>query len=221
MNKDPYVIGLTGNIATGKSTVAKILARLGPEHIDADTLAHRVMSVGQPVYHKVVDAFGPYILAPGGEIDRAKLGKIVFADPHALARLEAIVHPAVIARTRERIERTHAGVAVIEAIKLIESGVAVQLCDTVWVVTAPRAVQIQRLIQERDLSHQDAVLRIDAQPDQQAKVAHAEVVIDNGGSLEQTSAQVEQAWAKIEPISTVQRRKGRKNGPDNPPSNRK
>jgi dephospho-CoA kinase len=192
------VIGLTGNIATGKSLVGRILSRLGAEHIDADLVAHQVMAPGGPAWDKVVAAFGRQIIRPDGEIDRKKLGTIVFADPAALARLEAIVHPEVIAHTRRRITSSTAAAVVVEAIKLIESGMVHQLVDTLWVVTAPREVQLARLMAYRGLSRAEANLRIDAQPPQAAKVAQADVVIDNGGSVEATVRQVEQAWQDIQ-----------------------
>jgi dephospho-CoA kinase len=191
------VIGLTGNIATGKSLVGQMLAQLGAEHIDADQLAHQVMAPGQPAWQQVAVTFGEGILQPSGEIDRHELAKLVFSDARALAQLEHIVHPRVIARTRERIAASAADVVVVEAIKLIESGMAIQLCDALWVVTAPREVQIARLMEQRGLSYEDAVLRIDAQPPQSDKTARADVVIDNGGTVKATERQVKQVWAEL------------------------
>jgi len=193
----PYAIGLTGNIATGKSLVGRMLGEMGAEHIDADLLAHQVIARGTPAWARIVDAFGPAIAGPDGEIDRRELGRIVFSDPAALARLEAIVHPQVIARTRELIAASQAPVVVIEAIKLIESGMVSQLCDAVWVVTAPREAQIERLMRQRNLSRKDAVLRVDAQPAQELKIAQADVVIDNGGTLDALRQQVASAWSEI------------------------
>ncbi|MCC7354682.1 MAG: dephospho-CoA kinase, partial [Anaerolineae bacterium] len=118
----PYVIGLTGNIGTGKSTVLAHLAELGARVIDADKVAHEVILPGGLAYDAVLAAFGPGILAASGRIDRTKLGAIVFADPQALARLESIVHPAVFARTQELIAAAKEAIVVIEAIKLLESG---------------------------------------------------------------------------------------------------
>ncbi|MBU0494877.1 MAG: dephospho-CoA kinase [Chloroflexi bacterium] len=188
-----YIIGLTGNIATGKSTVAHMLADLGAQVVDADAVAHAVMRRGRPAWQDVVLAFGEDILGPDGEIDRGKLGAIVFRDPAALARLEAIAHPAVIREMQALARRSTAPVLVREAIKLIESGAADE-CDAVWVVTAPRAVQVERLMRTRGLSRAEAELRIDAQPPQEEKMARADVVIDNGGTLEETRRQVERAW---------------------------
>ena len=198
------VIGLTGNIATGKSTVGQILADLGAQHIDADKLAHQVMAQGQPAWHKIVAEFGPEVLGQNGEIDRQALGKIVFADAQALARLETIVHPNVIHGIESLIADTRSDVVVIEAIKLIESGMVAQLCDALWVVTAPREIQIQRLIQQRGLMRSDAVLRIDAQPPQDEKVRQADVVIENHGSRSALFHQVRDAWLAIQNLLAVQ-----------------
>ena len=193
------VIGLTGNIGTGKSTVMGMLAELGAIGIDADKVAHQVVIPGEPAYAQVLAEFGPEIAPNDGPIDRARLGQIVFSDPTALARLEAIIHPAVSVRISRMVADAQAPVVVIEAIKLLEAGLSVRLCNQVWVVTAPRAEQIQRLIATRGLSAQEAILRIDAQPPQEEKVARADVVIDNSGSLEDVRRQVEQAWATLMP----------------------
>jgi dephospho-CoA kinase len=196
-SREPYVIGLTGNIATGKSLVGRMLAERGAEHIDADRLAHKVMARGTEGWHEVLVAFGQEIVQPDGEIDRRELGRIVFADPDALARLEQIIHPRVIALTRQLIEDTQASTVVVEAVKLIESGMACQLCDALWVVVAPRTAQLERLMAFRGLDRQEALLRISAQPPQERKAAHADVVIDNGGAIETTRRQVEQACNQI------------------------
>ena len=198
MSKSSYVIGLTGNIATGKSQVAQMLARRGAEHIDADRLAHRVMARGTPAWQQIVATFGREILSANGEIDRKRLATVVFANEPDLARLEQIVHPAVIARTEDRIASTKVDVVVVEAIKLIESGMVLRLCDVLWVVTAPRELQIERLMSTRGLSRDEAILRMDAQPPQADKVARADVVIDNSGTLEETERLVSCAWDKME-----------------------
>jgi dephospho-CoA kinase len=174
-----------------------MLSRLGAEHVDADLLAHQAMARGTLAWERIVDTFGQAIVRSDGEIDRARLGAIVFADPDALARLERIVHPEVATRARTRIAASAARVVVIEAIKLIESGMVIQLCDVLWVVTAPRETQIERLVAQRGLSRAEAIVRIDAQPPQSDKVARADVVIDNSGSIETTREQVEQAWERI------------------------
>ncbi|MGQ9583911.1 MAG: dephospho-CoA kinase [Anaerolineae bacterium] len=196
-----YVIGLTGNIATGKSQVLGLLKNLGAYVVDADERVHRLLRRGTEVYQEVVDAFGPGILDAKGEIDRRRLGARVFADEGALRRLEAIVHPAVIRDVQEELQRVaQAGqhrVAVVEAIKLIESGLADDLCDELWVVHAPRAEQVARLMETRGMSRQEAEQRVAAQPPQEEKEARADWVIDNSGSLEATRQQLERAWSAL------------------------
>lgn len=214
-----YVIALTGNIATGKSAVAAMLAQLGARVIDADALAHQVMKAGTPAWHQVVEQFGRDILQENGEIDRTRLGARAFAEPVAMARLEAIVHPAVIAGAESLLQEmrragstpssdaTKVQVAVLEAIKLIESGMH-HRCDELWVVTCPREQQVKRLTETRGLSQSEAELRIDAQPPQADKVALAGVVIDNSGDLETTRAQVRHEWERIvQPRSRTAARK--------------
>jgi dephospho-CoA kinase len=191
-----YLIGLTGNIATGKSSVARMLVDLGAELIDADALVHELQRKGRPAYDAIVAEFGPGILRPDGEIDRRALGAIVFADPARLRALEAIMHPAVLLESQRRLEKTDADVVVYEAIKLIEAG-RHTLCDAVWVVVAPRETQIERLMRDRGMSQSEARQRIDAQPPQTEKLKYATVVIDNSGSLEETFAQVRQAYEAI------------------------
>jgi dephospho-CoA kinase len=192
----PYIIGLTGNIGTGKSTVAAMLAELGAEVIDADRLAHELMAPGRPEWEQIVARFGPEILQPDGTIDRRKLGAIVFRDPAALAALERILHPAVRARIRERFAATERPVVVVEAIKLLEGGLYREV-DAVWVVTADRDVQLARLVASRGLSPEEAEARLAAQGDQAEKVARADVVIDNRGELRDTQKQVLAAWQAI------------------------
>jgi dephospho-CoA kinase len=196
-----YIIGLTGNIATGKSTVARLLAACGAEVIDADALAHETMAPGSAVWQAIREAFGAVVVAGDGSIDRRALGQIVFSDPQALARLEAIVHPAVrclllrrLAALRRRQDPPR--VVVIEAIKLIEGGLA-PLCDALWVVVAPREVQVRRLVRSRHLSPADAALRVDAQPPQEEKQALADVVLVNAGKLADLKRQVREAWASL------------------------
>lgn len=205
----PKVIGLTGNIASGKSLVGQTLVRLGADHdatargivahIDADQLSREVMAPGTDVWRQIVAEFGD-VVAADGTLDRARLGALVFGDPAALARLEAIVHPAVIALAEERIARAStqgSPAVVVEAIKLIESGMLRRLCDVLWVVTAPAEVRLKRLVQQRGLDRASAQARIDAQPPEALKVAQADVVIDNDGTVEEMVRQVERAWAAL------------------------
>lgn len=197
-SRQPYFIGLTGNIATGKSTALAFLAEKGAHIADADKLAHRTMIPDGPAYEKVVAAFGPEIVDENGLIDRAKLGAIVFADAEALKRLEAIVHPATFELLRWDIMQSNAKVVVVEAIKLFESGNLMSLSDEVWVVAASPETQMKRLVEERGMSEAEARQRIAVQGPQEDKIARADVVIVNDGALEEFYAQLEAAWAQVE-----------------------
>jgi len=193
-----FVIGLTGNIATGKSVVRKMLEHLGAYGIDADALGHRAIAMDAPGYQAVVDTFGKWILAPDGQIDRAKLARVVFADPDALTQLEAIVHPLVRQAVDILIRRASQKVIVIEAIKLLE-GPLREACDTIWVTYAKKEVQISRLTQKRAMSTAVAHQRVNAQPPQVEKVKAANTVIHNEGSFEDTWQQVTRAWQALFP----------------------
>ena len=193
-----FVIGLTGNIATGKSVVRKMLEHLGAYGIDADALGHRAIAMDAPGYQAVVDTFGKWILAPDGQIDRAKLARVVFADPDALTQLEAIVHPLVRQAVDILIRRSSQKVIVVEAIKLLE-GPLREACDTLWVTYAKKEVQISRLTQKRGMNTAVAHQRVNAQPPQVEKVKAANTVIHNEGSFEETWQQVTKAWQVLFP----------------------
>jgi len=192
-----YVIGLTGNIGTGKSTVARMLAKLGAQVIDADCIAHELMAPGTSIWQAVVEEFGPEMVGENGAIDRARLGDMVFSDPQALARLEAILHPAVIQEVNRRIRDSDARVVVVEAIKLIEAGMH-RRYDALWVVTCQPEQQVVRLATQRRMSEEEIKQRLAAQSPQAEKVALADVVIDNSGTLAETKAQVERAWRAVD-----------------------
>ncbi len=193
-----FVIGLTGNIATGKSVVRKMLEHLGAYGIDADALGHRAIAKDAPGYKTVVDTFGKWILSPDGQIDRAKLARVVFSDPDALTQLEAIVHPLVRQAVDLLIRRSSQKVIVVEAIKLLE-GPLRQACDTIWVTYAPKSTQISRLTSKRGLSVAVAHQRINSQPPQSEKVNVANTVIHNEGSFEDTWLQVTTSWKELFP----------------------
>ena len=195
-SRRPYLLGLTGNIACGKSTVLAQLAGYGADVIDADRVVHELQRPGEPVWAAIKEAFGPGVLTPEGTIDRRALGAIVFADPAALARLEALTHPAVGAWIMGRLAESRARVAVIDAIKLFEGGLAGH-CDQVWVVTCTPEQQLARLMARNGFGEEEARRRIAAQPSQAEKVARADVVIDNSGTLEELRAQVAAAWAAL------------------------
>jgi dephospho-CoA kinase len=187
------LLGLTGNIACGKSTVLRQLQSLGAHTIDADALIHVILRKGGPAYWPVVSEFGPGILDADGEIDRRALGRIVFADPELLRTLERIEHPIVRRVIDDEIAEAAEPVVALDAIKLIESGWA-DKCDVVWVVTCDREQQLERLMRTRGYSLEEAEGRIDAQAPQEEKVARADVVIDNSGALEETRGQVVAVW---------------------------
>jgi dephospho-CoA kinase len=193
-----YIIGLTGNIATGKSVVRKMLEHLGAYGIDADALAHRAIAKEAPGYLPVVETFGKWILQADGEIDRARLGRIVFSDPEALKLLEAIVHPLVRQAINLLVRRSKDSVVVIEAIKLLEGDLRAA-SDSIWVSYAPEEVQLDRLMRKRGLSLEVARQRIGAQPPQEEKLAVADIVILNDGSFDDTWHQVQAAWEKAFP----------------------
>jgi dephospho-CoA kinase len=195
-----YIIGLTGNIATGKSVVRRMLEHLGAYTIDADSLAHRAITKGAPGYQPVLTLFGKWILGRDNEIDRAKLAGLVFRDPQALYQLEDIVHPLVGQAADIFIRRATQRVVVIEAIKLLESELK-NSCNAIWVTYAPEEVQIERLIRKRGLTRDQALERIHAQSSQSEKVASASVVIRNTGSYDDLWKQVTEAWKQVSPVT--------------------
>jgi dephospho-CoA kinase len=193
------VIGLTGGIGSGKSTVADILEALGAKIIRADSVGHEVYRPRTQGWQRVTEAFGRDILAPDGSIDRQKLGAIVFSDAHARARLNAIVHPLIAAEIRRRIEAHRAAGSlepiVVEAAVLIEAG-WLSLVDEVWLVVADRDVVIDRLGKQRRLAPEEARVRIAAQMGDAERQRYAHVVIRNTGSLEELREQVRTLWAR-------------------------
>ena len=193
---DKTIIGLTGNIAVGKSLALAQLAQLGAAVIDADQVAHQVLLRGGAAYEPVLEAFGRGILGTDGQIQRSALGDIVFADPAQLRRLEAITHPAIRLEIDRRIRGAAAEVVVIEAIKLLE-GELKNAVDAVWVVDAAPKTQLARLVDARGLSQAEAQRRIDLQNSQADKRKHADVIIANDGSIDDMRAQVERAWAAL------------------------
>jgi len=194
---DRYVIGLTGNIATGKTLV---LARLG-EHgafcLDADRLVRECTSRGAPAWEEIRRRFGEEVLRPGGELDRAALAAIVFADPEALRDLEAIIHPRVVQEVEIRLAASAAPVAVVEAIKLLEASLGSR-CHAVWVTTSAPELQVRRLTRGRGLTEEEAGLRMGAQPPAEVKVCQADLLLENDGTREELLALVDQEWGEIE-----------------------
>ncbi|MFQ5614339.1 MAG: dephospho-CoA kinase [Anaerolineae bacterium] len=193
---DKYLIGLTGNIATGKSIILRMLQELGATTIDADKETRRLQRRGTAVYDKIVKKFGTFVLGKDREIDRTRLANIAFNDPEAMAALERIVHPAVRKRIDLLIKKAETPVVAIEAIKLLEGGLA-DVCDAIWVVSVPEDIQLHRLQTKRNMTVQQALLRIDAQPAQEEKFARADVVIDNSGSVIKTWTVVKRHFEAI------------------------
>jgi dephospho-CoA kinase len=192
------VVGLTGGIGSGKSTVARMLAELGATVVDADKIGHEVYRPGAEAYAAVVDAFGRGIVAPDGTVDRRALGAIVFADPGALARLNALVHPAIGREILRRIETARAAgdaPIVVEAAIMIEAGW--RFFDRIWAVIAPREAAIARVVAERGLGAEDVERRMGAQLSDAERRRVADLVIENDGTREELRARVEAAWRTL------------------------
>jgi dephospho-CoA kinase len=196
----PLVIGLTGPIGCGKSTVAAMLSELGGTSIDADALARQVTEPGNPATAAIRDRFGPEVFEPSGALDRAALAGVVFADPAALRDLEAIVHPGVRALIEERLSRARRDgdpFVVIEAIKLVEGGLA-ERCDAVWLIDCDPVSQRARL-RSRGMDEADIERRVAVQgPDHAERLSlHADRTIDTSGSRESVRERVEDALAEL------------------------
>ena len=191
------LVGLTGGIASGKTTVSAMLAERGAEVIDADHIARQVVMPGTPAWCKIRDHFGPGVLHPDGQIDRQALADIVFADKSKLALLNEITHPAIFARIADRLEAHHGQdvVVVLDAALLIEAGLA-EGVDVVVVVHSPREIQVERLA-AKGVGATDARNRIAAQLEPEKRLARADIVIDNGGSLEDLGRQVDKLWEEL------------------------
>jgi dephospho-CoA kinase len=192
----PFLLGLTGNIACGKSSVGQVLAeQYGAEYIDADRLVHALYAAGTPETHAIAARFGDDLLRADGTIDRRRLGDLVMSNSEALRELERILDPGVRRAISERVASTTASVVVLDAVRLIESGLAAT-CDAVWVVVCDRALQLQRLQSSRDLTAEQAARRIAAQRPASEKLAYATAVITNNGSLDDLQAQISLAWER-------------------------
>jgi len=194
---DKYLIGLTGNIAVGKSLVRQFLVDLGAGAVDADQVAHQVILRGGPAFDAVVKKFGAGVIGADGEINRAALGKIVFANQAELQALEAITHPFIRERIHQLIRSAERRVVVIEAIKLLEGDLR-QVVDAVWVVKAAPETRLKRLMSERGLSEDIARQRIASQNKQEDKLREADVIIENDGDVEETRQQARRHWRDIE-----------------------
>ena len=190
-------VGLTGGIGSGKSTVAALLAGKGAVVIDADRIAREVVAVGTPGLARVVAEFGTEILTAEGELDRPRMGSLVFGDDEARRRLEAIVHPLVL----ERIVAIEAAAGqddvVVQDIPLLAEGGRAGDFDAVLVVDVPEEVQVERLVRDRGMTPEDAGARIKAQATREQRLAIATHVIENDGSLQELQARVDEVWAEL------------------------
>jgi dephospho-CoA kinase len=190
------VIGLTGGIASGKSTVSTVLRELGAPVVDADAIVHELQAPGMPVTLAIAREFGPEVIRSDGSLDRAALGRIIFADPTMRHRLEAIVHPAVGERMWAEVERCRQEgrpAVVLDVPLLIEGGSHLR-CDRVWLVYVDRETQLARLIARDGLTAEAARQRLAAQMDLEEKRRFADLVIDNRGTPAETRVAVVEAW---------------------------
>ena len=185
-----FRIGLTGGVASGKSTVAEIFTQLGAAVVDTDAVAREVVAPGEPGLRAVAEAFGTEILLPSGELDRRALRSVVFSDPKRRQLLESILHPLIRARTLQLIDALEAPYAIVVVPLLLETGFA-ELVERILVVDCPQTQQLERLRRRDDIDETEARAMLAAQIDRQARLARADDVIDNSGSLEATRRQVE------------------------------
>jgi len=193
------VIGLTGGIGSGKSTVSQFLAELGAVIIDADKVGHEVLNPGTEAWQEVVATFGRQILTPGGEIDRAKLGEMVFANPESRLRLNQIMHPRIYEILKSQIEHYRqqgADVVVLEIALLLEVDWT-QLVDEVWVTIASEDTVLRRLADRSALSKEQALARIRSQISNEERMKRADVVINSDGDLSEFKAKVRKLWERL------------------------
>ena len=194
----PRIIGITGNIACGKTAVGHMLLELGARrYIDADAVVHKLYQSGQSIAVKVAEAFGPGVVAANGDIDRKALGTIVFEDSAAMRRLEEIVHPAVsqaLANELARVSPTD--IVIIDAVKLLEGGSG-KFCQSKWMVICSHELEYERLVARNNLNPEEAWTRIKAQPSVDERLPLVDEVIDNSGSLDDTRRQVTAAYERF------------------------
>lgn len=192
------VIGLTGNIGCGKSSVARFLQKLGAGFIDADKVGHDIYNPGTPGWEAVAEAFGREILDEKGRVDRNKLSHIVFNNPDNLKKLNEMLHPLIrreVENALDQFRRQGKDIAVIEAILLVEAGWR-DMVDQLWVVAAPRDITLKRL-KGRGLSESEALARMARQPKAEERSRYADAIIHNDGNLDDLKTQVEKLWQEI------------------------
>ncbi|MEN2741129.1 dephospho-CoA kinase [Microbacterium sp. X-17] len=199
------LVALTGGIASGKSTVARRLAEHGAVVVDADQIVRDVQAPGSPVLERIAGEFGTRMLRPDGALDRAALGAVVFGDPEALRRLNRIVHPAVASESKARFEAAfdafpHA--VVVYDVPLLAEARASDPWSFVIVTHAPEALRIERLVELRGMTADEARARIDAQVADEVRLKLADAVIDTSGALVDTDAQVDALWPRLAALPT-------------------
>jgi dephospho-CoA kinase len=192
-----YRVGLTGGIGAGKSEVSSRLAAQGAVVIDADAIAREVVAPGTDGLTEVVEAFGPGVLRPDGELDRPRLGDIVFADPQLRGKLNAIIHPRVGARMAELEQEAGPGAIVVHDVPLIAENGRADAYDVVVVVDVPPRIQTERLVRHRGMTRDQARARMAAQASRDQRLAIAGIVIDNSGSLAELDRQAGDLWAEL------------------------
>lgn len=197
MRTQPLVVGVTGNIGAGKSAVLGMLAAKGAHAVDMDAVTRRALHSSGPGHAPTVREFGEEILDPAGEIDRTRLGGIVFGNADRLQALEDILHPVVFEMARSEVAQAEAPLVAIEAIKLLEAGFTSRLCDEVWVVTAAQESQLQRLADERGMDAEEARRRMASQTSQEWKAARADRVIPNDGDLQELARRIDGLWQEV------------------------
>ncbi len=198
------VIGLTGGIGSGKSTVSNFLAGLGAVVLDADKVGHEAFNPDTALWHEIVAAFGKQVLAPDGNIDRKKLGEIVFGNPEALAQLNRIMHPRMYEMVKSRLEeyrRQGVEVVVLEAPLLLEANWT-PLVDEVWVTVAPESTVVKRLKDRMGLSKAQSLARIRSQLSPAERAKHADVVIDTDCKLDDLKTKVQEIWTRMHASAT-------------------
>lgn len=194
-----HVIGLTGGIGSGKSTVAKLLEEKGAVLLDADRIGHEIYLPGKPAYDEIVAEFGRDVLAEDGTIDRKKLGPIVFSDPKKLERLNQITHPRIFQATRERLaelEQQGVRIAVVEAAILLEAGWE-ELADEIWVTVVDPETAAQRTADRSGLDPEQVLARIRSQMTNEERVRRADVAISTEGSLDDTARRTDDEWRRL------------------------
>ncbi len=193
------VIGLTGGIGSGKSTVSQFLAELGAVSVDADEIGHQALKPNTEAWHEVVAAFGRQILATNGNIDRKKLGRIVFGDSESLLRLNRIMHPRMYNMVKAQLERYQeqgVGVTVLEAPLLLEANWT-SLVGEIWVTVASESTVLRRLQEKTGLSKSESLARLRSQMSNEERVKHADVIIDTDCDLDELRRKVKELWCRL------------------------